>query len=334
MIRVGMNIKKTVTLSDVAKECGFSRSMVSYVLREPATCHSIPSTKEKIMEAAARLGYRLNLGAKALRSGKTYTIGILMPNYSGFCFELVKQLEAALAKSKYYGLISLWEADDTKKFFQSYERILKHGIDGIITCHYDPVLERENIPIVCYGNPRRGVDSVYPDKFQYVKDCLDYLVSMGHSKIGFLGYPADVRAEAIRRQIAERGLPLREDWFYYGFGTIPCGIEGMRRIMSLPAPERPTALIFHSDDMAFGALHAAHSMGINIPDDISIIGYDNLPESEFYSPPLTTFDQKFDIAAEKLVETIIRRIDNPGIKKQESSIRMPLIERASVRRLS
>jgi len=326
------NTGKQVTLAEVANRCKLSCSMVSYVLGNPDNCKAKASTKAKIFAMSNKLGYRVNLRARSLRSGRKYTVGILMPNCGGFFYNLMVLLDKELEAKNYYSLFSVWDTWSKDGFFASYERMLQHGVDGIITCHYDPLMEKESVPMVGYGNLRPAMDCVYPDKLSYVKKCIEYLVSKGHSKIGYMGYKEDIRWEAIRRELKHRALKVRNEWFYSGLGTMDAGIMGMSAI--LKSKEHPSVLITHSDNMALGAIHCADEAGLRIPDDISIISYDNLPESACFSPPLTTFDQRLELAANLLVETVLNRIENPEIPQQKNSFQMQLIERKSVKNLN
>ena len=319
--------KKRVTLEDVAKYCGLSKSTVAYVLREPRTCKAAAKTKEKVAAAVRKLGYRTNPAARALSSQRYRAVGILFPSCSGHYGTLMVELDKEMRKHNYFSVFSFWEPDNpTTSFKESLSHLCNHGIDGIITTEYNDLVCKLNMPVVIYGNEWPACDCVYPDKTAYMKETVEYLCRRNHRQIAFLGLTQEIRARVLREELTKRQLPVNEDWF---INCMPSdGEAAMRKLLSLP--ERPDAIILHSDSMAPGILSSADAAGVRIPEDISLISYDNLYESQYTRPPLTTFDQCLPLAAKMLTKTILRRIDEPQTPQLKLSFRMPLIERHSI----
>lgn len=319
--------EKRVTLEEVAEYCGLSKSTVAYVLRKPDSCKARPKTKAKVAAAVRKLGYRTNPAARALSTQRYRSIGILFPPCRGHYSPLLAELDKEMRKRNYFSVFSFWEPDNAAASFEnSLAHLCNHGIDGIITTEYNPLVCKLNMPAVIYGNEWPGCDCVYPDKTAYMQETVAYLCRRNHRKIAFLGRTAEIRSKVLREELTERRLPVREDWF------IDCmssdAEEAMRKLLALP--ERPDAVILHSDTMAPAVLVAAAETGVKIPEDISLISYDNLYESRYTRPALTTFDQCLPLAAKMLTETVLQRIDNPQMPQLKLSFKMPLIERDSV----
>lgn len=318
-------------LQDIADYCGLSKSMVAYVIREPETCKATAETKRLVAKAVKKLKYYPDYAAKMLSTKKSFTIGILFPHATGFYQGLFDSLHVELEAHGYYGLFSKWShvkgQDDT--FRASFKQLCRRGVDGIITTPHDDIIPDCGIPVVVYGNEQKNADCVYPDKVRYASDVIRYLWKCGHCKIAFIGRFRDSRFPAIQQEMKRLKLEIRPEWNVDIEGAlISNGYSDSKKILS--QKERPSALILHSDQMAFGAYRAAYECGLRIPQDVSIISYDNSAESEYMVPSLTTFDQHYDVAAKLLADSILARIKTPDMPIQKKSFRLTLIERESV----
>lgn len=328
-------MRKRTTLQDIADHCNLSKSMVAQVIRDPKGCKATAKTKSLIASAVRELDYQPNFAARALSTNRTHSVGIMFPTVISFYHELTIQLDFALAKRGYSGVFAYWDGlnNSIDSFQMAFERMRRRGVDGIITCQYDESVANRGIPVVTYGNERRLMDCVYPDKLDHAVRAVHYLVGHGHRNIGFLGHSEDVRYRAILDELKRLGVEFNPGWMVKTEMTyIQNGYKCMKTLLGNPDP--PTAIITHSDQMAIGAIRYANEAGVRIPDDISIISFDNLTESAYTVPALTTFDQQYKLAAELLVETLLNRINNPGIPQQKRSFSMPLIERESVKNIN
>ncbi len=327
-------IKKHTTLQDIANYCNLSKSMVAKVISDPDNCKATPKTKSLVADAVKKLDYRPNFAAKALSMKRTFTIGVLFPSVNSFYGELGMQIDAALEKRGYSALLAYWDGvkGSHNAFLKAFERMRLRGVDGVITCQYEEAIASAGIPVVTYGNERELMDCVFPDKLDYAVRAVHYLVEQGHRKIGFIGLFADKRFDQINRELKKLELKVNPDWFVniQTFYQYKDGYDALKKI--LERDDKPTAVITHGDHVAMGALCAAHELGIRVPGDISLLSYDNLCESAFCVPPLTTFDQQYKLGAELLVETLIKRIEHPELPQQKRSFTMPLVERASVKK--
>lgn len=323
-------MRRSVTLQDIAEHCGFSKSTVAQVLRSPETCRAAAGTRSLVLAAARKLGYQPNFAARSLSTRRSFTIGVMFPAVGSFYHELVIRLDAILAQHGYYGLFSYWppRLDGRGAFRHAFERMRRHGVDGIITCEYDESLAGEGIPIVTYGNERRLMDCVYPDKRDYAVQAIRYLRERGHRRIAWMGLFLDVRYQVLMQAADAAGMTVKPAWMIPASGSQEANFRQIRAVLS--QPEAPTAVITHSDHLAMGVILAAHQAGKRVPADVSVLSYDNLQEAAFCLPPLTTFDQRFDLAASLLAETVVRRIEEPSLPQQKRSYVMPLVERESV----
>ncbi len=321
--------KKNCTLQDIADFCGVSKSTVAKVIQNPENCKMRQETVTMVQEAAVKLDYHASIAARSLRTNRSYTIGVIFPNICSFYRELVIYLDMELTRRGYYPLFSYWDPMDRTTYAQCYNRLLKYGVDGIITNDDDESIPSRDVPTVIYGNELKVWDCVFPDKKHYAEHAINYLYNKGHRKIGYIGRQWDVRYQCVLDAMKKRGLEINPEWLRDSRTMSPEAYESAKALFQ--SSELPTALLAHSDHVAYAIIRAAAENGLKVPDDLSILSYDNLSESEFSLPPLTTYDQRFKHASLLLVDMLLRRIDDPSLPQQKMSYIMPLIERQSVK---
>lgn len=315
-----------ITLKEFSKNIGYSPSTISKVLNNRESCYASREVKEIIKQKAIELDYRPNLTARSLITHKNNTIGVILPSIGGFYTELVRVMEFALEAKGYFGLFAFWRPEDGDDGFKrAYERIVQRGIDGVITCHHTKWLKDCKIPIVVYGNMHEDVDCVFPDKVEYGKRAVDFLLRLGHRKISFMGGTHDLRCKAYRSALEANGIVPEESLIYEIKGS-DAGNE-IKKL--LESGNMPTAILAHNDSVAYSIIHSLLEAGVRVPQDISVVGYDNLPESGYYNPALTTFDLNIEKVAVCLVETVLNRIEKPEAARQKASFNPDIIARGS-----
>ncbi len=317
--------QKAVTVQQIADRCGLSKSTVAYILREPESCSARKSTKELVFETARKMGYVVNTAARALSTGSYKTIGLLFPHTDGHYGELIIALDRELKINGFHGIFSFWENDG---FPAAVKKLSSQGIDGIISLEIDPVLKNSGKPVVIYGNPWEGYDCVYPDKVEYAHRIFDYITKRGYKKIGYFGITTELRGRTLKELIIKAGLPFHDEWFIQFPGSRKYGEAAMEQL--LKATELPEVIILHSDLMLGGVLKTARRHNIRIPEDIALASYDNLPESALFYPEITTVDPQTSLQAEMLLETLIKRMNDPQLPIQHIAIPTLLIERDSL----
>lgn len=292
-----------VTMKDVAKEAGVAFSTVSYLLN--GTAPVAPETKQKILAAIERLNYRPNLTARNLKRQRTNVIGLFVPDLTNLFYAEIAQGVADLAREAGYSVIlyaTSYEEELERKFVELVEQ---RQVDGIIVSysfinkHLWRRLEESNIPVVLVDvyplNDRWP--SVVVDNEKGVEKALSYLVSLGHMEIGYLSEPLYIlplvkRYQAFLDFVKKNRLRIRDEWIIVEEtqrNRVEIGFALGKRL--LESGERPTAILTSSDLVAVGTLKAFLSSGINVPGDMSIVGFDDILLSSYLHPSLTTVRQ-------------------------------------------
>jgi len=321
-----------VTIIDVAEKTGLSKSAVAYALSHNAK-GKVSQEKRLLIEAAAKeLGYSANISAKRLRSGKSRAIGVLMPApTSAYYGEMVIEIQRLLAQRSYAGVFSFFDSLGEGK--RAANQILSQQVDGIIT--FEPTLLPEGlgIPVVasCYDCDVR-FDCIHSDFPHMLDSLLDYLTALGHIKIGYIAYRNDaVRTSHFIKSLARRNLPFSPSWLYLNPRKLlnyELGYQGLEAIFK--SDDKPSAVWAHNDHAAIGAMRKAWEMGVDVPGQLSIAGYDDLPQAAYHRPSLTTFrHSEGKSAAKLLLELLFNRINEPGIPQQRRLLKPRLIKRES-----
>lgn len=314
----------TATIKDIAAACGVSFQTVSHVLKGNYRKVS-PDKKAKIAEMVRKLDYRPNIAAKGLKKQQSFLVGVLFPSTNNRLYsEMLISIQQYLFSRGYAGIYAFWKNLDEVR--TAYEMVLKRNVDGILTAHNEPSLFPEEIPLINYGHKFDGFDCVRMDKTDIAEKTASYLAGLGHRKIGFINIK-DLPLEYFK------GFELRPEWCSETGDDYSGGYHGMLRIIS--AAERPSAIVTHNDISAIGAMTAAREHHLRIPEDISIIGRDNIEEGQYASTPLTTFgpDEKADRCA-LLVDTLFERMESPSLPERDIAIKGKLIIRASCAKFS
>lgn len=319
-------------MAEVAKAADVSLSMASYVLRFGDSSKSSPKTRKRIREAAARLGYQVDVIAQALRYGHSKNVGVVMPPLvmGGYLSELMNAMERSFRECGYSLYYTFFEEEREESFGEAMNRAYGMKVAAIVTPTYVNV-PRNNIPVIIWGNDRPEFDCVFPDKMALGRQVVDLLVSRGHRRIAFIGYSGDIRYDAMRSALRGYGIEVPEEfWIPQVMREYAKNIsnEQLQRVLS--SESRPTAIVCHSDELAIYAMHEVQKMGLSVPGDVSVIGFDNLPVGLYTTPGLTTYDQNFAQMAKYLAATVVNRINNPNASFERHGVSPILIERGSL----
>lgn len=288
-----------VTAADIAKMTGFSRSSVSSVLSGTALQRRISvKTIRTVLAAAEEVGYKPNVLASSLRKGKTGMVGILIPSPSDSIYAgLVGQLNTLLANAGYFSTFAFWDTVDEQGC--AAESILGRQPEGIITVEPKHIPERIPFPVITFIVNDSRFDNVTFDRLGIIRDTISYLTSLGHTRIAnpaisdnHLGGKDYNDVSAYFRQTFS-ARSLSQAWFTDIASRNIKGVLLAEKIsdwiISFPERERPTALILYTDNLAAQVMLELNKRGIGIPDDISVIGCDNVSFANLLSPALTTF---------------------------------------------
>jgi LacI family transcriptional regulator len=328
------------TLADVAAAAGVTGSVVSRVLNDDPTLSARPETRERVLQAARKLGYSPNALARGLRQARTMTMGVVLPNLAyAVNAEIIRGAERrALAEGFVVLIADAAEFGPTGAAYQKL--VLERRVDGLIVASAirgesgADYAQSLSLPVV-YVNRRgqAGGVSVSVDDEQGVALAVDHLVEVGHVHLAQIGGPGDVDTARRRRRgfearLREHGLVRRGGWILEAEMTEAGGFEAMQKLLG--ARRRPTAIVASSFAIAVGAMSAIVRAGLAIPGDMSVVGFHDAPIAEFLIPPLTTVRMPLAEMAEKAVIMLERLI--AGERADDIVVSTPkpqLIKRAS-----
>lgn len=299
------NANKPASIKDIARIARVSHSTVSRALRESPLVN--PETAEKIRRIAAENGFRTSAIARSLATSRTSTIGVVVTSIADpFVAEVVSGIESEAIAHNYSVFLANCNADPGRelKVVHSFE---DRRVDGIVVTAsrvgalYGSLLEQMQIPIVLLNNqhPSHFAHSVLIENFEASRSAVNLLVELGHRRIAYIGdrfgYSSDSeRFSGYRSALDEADIPFQPDLVVHGDGKAEGGSEAMERLLA--APERPTAVFCYNDMTAIGGLKTIRTHGLKVPDDISLVGFDDLPLTLYVDPPLTTVRQpKYDM---------------------------------------
>ncbi|AZK45071.1 LacI family DNA-binding transcriptional regulator [Paenibacillus lentus] len=293
-----------VTIKDVARKAGVSPSTVSRVLSNHPRIST--ETSQKVKAIMEQLGYHPNIMAKSLVSKTTNSICIMLPKsaeelFSNYFFmELIRGIVTQASRLGYDVLIS--SGANEKEEVEGVSRLLNgRRVDGVILLYSrtnDPVvdfLHENNHPFVLIGRSDQYPDilSVDTDNVQASYDATKHLISLGHERIGFVSGPPELvvskdRLKGYMQALADAGLESHPEWIVEGEFLQESGYRAMSFFMNLP--NRPTALVLIDDVVAFGILRGLHELKYNVPEDLCLVSFNNIPLSELSTPPLSSID--------------------------------------------
>ncbi|HEU5102144.1 MAG TPA: LacI family DNA-binding transcriptional regulator [Roseiflexaceae bacterium] len=302
-----MRAKKRVTHVDVAKRAGVSTAVVSYVINDGPRPTS-PEVRERVMRAIRELDYHPNAVARGLRARRTNTIGFVVDDYnaldvfvSPYSARILTGLTAQLKARGYY--LMLYPLDIGEDM-SDIELLLRSGrLDGIVVrLVQDPpesdgllsVIAGTHVPCVCIerpGAPRFGFSAVTYDDTRGAYEATSYLIGQGHRRIGHIAgdlrySTGRARLAGYQRALAEHGIAADQSLVYSDDWAPVVGRLGAAHLLGLAAP--PTAIFAASDTFAFNAIEELRVHGRRVPEDMAVIGFDDIEESADHAPPLTT----------------------------------------------
>lgn len=339
---------KPPTQVDVAKLAGVSRATVSYVINGQADGHALISeeTRQRVMEAVEKLRYRPDARAQALRSGSTHTIGLIIPDiHNPHFWEFAAGVEQEAAAAGYQMLLS--STSPANEYAEDiFRNLSQRRIDGLIlmgafTSESDkakktllhllkrglPIVEARNHPDTDYL-----LDCVTSDYREATYEVMSYLLTLQHQRIGMIYGVAlpklgEDRLLPYQESLSAAGLPVEPELVAQCGPTIEEGYQAAYRLLS--QPNRPTALLVINDLLAFGVLRAASDLGLRIPAELSVVGYDDIYMSNYLIPRLTTVARDVLRGGQEAVKLLLARLQEPDRPYQNISFPAKLIIRES-----
>lgn len=327
----------SVTINDVAREAGVSVATVSKVLNQRYGV--AVATAAHVQAVIDRLGYESSLVARSLRSHRTHVIGILVAEFEPFSTELLKGLSKAIGGSGYELLAYSGggRAGGNAGWERRYlSRLSGTLIDGAILVTPTVVDGEYTIPVVAV-DPHTGpseLPTVDSDNLAGAITATEYLISLGHVRIGFLGGRPDLesarlREEGYRRALAAAGIDINPDLIRVAGYREETADQPARELLTMA--DRPTAIFAANDISAIRTVDVARSLGLGVPEDVSVIGFDNVPESALTSPPLTTISQPIQQMGFEAMKLLIDLINRTEVQAKHRRLPTALVERGSCR---
>lgn len=335
---------KRVTIKDIAKIAGVSYATVSRALSDSPEISK--ETRERIKKICAREGYRPNTLARSLISNRTNVLGLIVPDISNAFYSEVAFSIETYARKRGYNVMLCNSLYDDHQVEDLFNFLLGHQVDGIILCNSrdrtrDSVAKYfQTVPTVLFGDCNldpvpSGCSAVCLDNGLGGYTGMRYLLGLGHTDVCYLGYRANSsthehRLAGARRAAAEAGAALHVIENPTDFSTTESGYALAQSFFS--APYSSTAIFAATDSLALGVLQAADEAGVRIPEDLSLLGFDNCFYGDLPKIKLSTVDQCKQKLAEAAVDLLLQLIDRPAEEPAEFSrriIRPALVERST-----
>lgn len=324
------NRKPSITIYDVARATGVSPSTVSRALNKPGRINE--ATEKRIRAAADELGYRINPMARSLLTGRTGTLALVLSDYTNpVYFELVRGAER-VATDAGFTLVLTESQESSERELQAAER-LQPAVDGIMLVASrltdDEIRHLAEVkPLVPVNRVVDGLTSVVPDLTQGVGETLNHLESLGHHSIGYLsGPPASwmnaVRWRALFDQAVRRGMSIVE------LGPSDPTRRGGADMLARVRAAGVSVIVAYNDLMAIGLLQACKAVGVVVPDELSIVGFDDIFGADLTTPSLTTVRSPVAEIGEEAVRLLLEQISPDRIVAAPARLSTELVVRES-----
>jgi LacI family transcriptional regulator len=333
----------TVDLRAVAATAGVSVSTASRALSGSPRVSD--ETRQRIRAAADALGYRPNATARALRTSQSQLVGLVVTNLVNASFHVIAEVVQRRLSEQGYHLVLSITGGDASEERSALRTLVDHNATGVILVSSDSEatseLKRSGLPVVHLA--RRpddpAGDCVLGDDMTGARLATKYLLGLGHRRIGVIAGPQSVtsgreRLLGYRLEMVEAGRPVRDDWICSGPFRAATGTEGIDSLMALPARVRPTALLIANHEASFGALPRLRERGITIPDDVSVVCYEDAQLTRWWHPAVTVIDNNAAEMGELAARLLLERISgarSADDQHHEFRVGTRLIERGSCR---
>lgn len=331
---------KRVTIADVAAEAGVSVATVSKVINDRYGVAAGTSTRVKAV--IDELGYESSLIARSLRSHRTNVIGILVADFEPFSTELLKGAALAIHSTDYEVVVYSgghghnqpgWE----RRYMSRLSGTLTDGTILVTPTVVDVFSDDSPVVAVDAHTGSSGMPTVASDNLNGAITATEHLIALGHRRIGFLAGRPDLesarqREQGYRQALATAGIEFDPELVLVGGYTAESAEQPARQLLEMDP--RPTAIFAANDLSAIETVEVAGVLGLKVPDDLSVVGFDNVPESALNDPPLTTIDQSIQQMGFEAVRLLIAAIDDPGLPAVHITLPTQLVVRQSCRALT
>ena len=330
----GRRRARSVVMADVARLAGVSQQTVSRVLNDSPHVH--PDTRERVLDAVRKLGYRPNRVARALVTGRSRTLGVVSFDTALYGpASTLLGIEHAAHDAGYFVSIASLRSLNSRSVLSAVERLNEQGVDGILVIAPQESAARAlrhvppNVPIVATeAGPDDEIPLVAVDQIAGARAATQHLLDLGHRTVWHISGPSDWleaqdRVRGWRATLEDAGAVqpplLVGDW------SARSGYELAERLATEPV----TAVFVANDQMALGVLRRLHELGRRIPEEISVVGFDDIPEAAYFTPPLTTVRQNFNEIGRRALLLLLRQIEGDPRRWTRETVPPELIVRTS-----
>ncbi len=338
MSRSPSKTNNRITIYDVAREAGVSYGTVSRVINDDP--HVKAETYERVQQAMSSLGYVIDKTARNLAVGRSHVIGVLVPDLgTGYIGEIMRGIDAELGLAGYDLMLYTTHRRESKE--ASYIATLARGMaEGMLLilprnpAAFMDTLREHNYPFVLIDH--QGIDdkgsAVGATNWQGGFNATEYLIRLGHQRIGFITGSMDLgcsrdRLAGYQAALRAHHIPNGDDLVYEGEFDQPDGYAGAKALLEKTNP--PTAIFASNDVMAMGVMDAVRDCGLRIPDDVSVIGFDDIPQASQLHPPLTTIRQPLEQMGRVATQMLIDQFKDSGHYPGRIELPTELIIRSS-----
>ncbi|MFW6007614.1 MAG: LacI family DNA-binding transcriptional regulator [Halanaerobiales bacterium] len=329
------------TILDVAKLSGYSKSTVSRVINGKGPVSK--QAENEIKKAMQKLDYTPNYFARGMRTNRTNNIAVLIPDYTNpFYPELIKSIEKVARKNDY--VVTVCDTDEkADKELQYIREIVKRNIDGIIFCTYNRVRKNINyliqiskkIPVIFMDrviDDKKEISYVITDGYKGTCNAATYLIEKGRKKIGYIKGSSENRVtkeryEGYKEALNIHNIKFDSELIYTGNFTMESGFKGARELLN--SDKKLDAIMAATDVMAIGAIKYLKYSGLQVPDDINVVGFDNISLSSLIEPGLTTIAQPIQKLGKKSTEILIKQMQGEKSENNQIILEGDLIKRGS-----
>ncbi len=321
---------RRVTLKDVAREANVSLGSASYAINGNGSVDE--RTRAHILKVAQRLGYRQNLAAQAMRTGRTRALGLVLPDFSNPFFTALAQFLMRSARAHGYSVF-VTDTEGSEALEQEALQVLsERGVEGVV---WFPIRDAntagalaDDMPIVVMDRTLPGLEAIQADYRGGGRQAAEHLLALGHRRIGLVCGPMELGSVRERMRGARDAI---ED----GGGEVVFTVGGAFAfdldpdVAEAVTSRRATAVVCGADLIALGVMRCAIAAGVRVPEDLSVVGFDDIPWAQLSTPPLTTVEMPIEDMAAEAVETLLRRIDGRMQSRRQVVFGTSLIVRGS-----
>ncbi len=327
-------------IREIAKRAKVSTATVSRTINHVSTVD--PRLAKRVWRVIDELGYFPNTQARALVSGRSRILGLIVSEITNPFFPEIVQVFENIAVENNYEILLTSTVHDPKRMEISIRRMIERRVEGVAVMTFGMEesllddLKFRNVPLVFVdvGPPRPRVSNIQIDYQHGIRQAVQHLAAMRHQGIAFITGPlrlrsAAARLNAFKKAMSEVQLPILEEYIVEGNHTIEGGVAAAAQLFALPA--RPTAVMCSNDMTALGVMRKSYELGIHIPRDLSVVGFDNIHLSEFVLPPLTTIDMSQTELGRLAFEALLAELqrDKPSPNGTEYHLKTELVLRES-----